>query len=114
MEIPKYHHTDDNFQNEPNNSGSDFLFPTNGASNLADHVKNVSNRKGHVVYQVEVVSNNFSDPDLGDYIQEGMNAGVQLGQGRVFQLEKRYSEFLALHNEVRKMSSSLLYLVNER
>ena len=100
VEIPKYRHTDDNFQNEQNTSGSDFLFPTNGASSLSDHVKSASHRKGHVVYQVEVVSNNFCDPDLGDHMYDGRNAGVQLGQGRVFQLEKRYSAFLALHNEV--------------
>ena len=100
VDIPCYRHTGDIVHNEHNISNSDIPFLLNGSSGLSDLEKNSSNRKGHVVYQIEVVSNNFSNPDSGDHVYEGINAGVQLGQGRVFQLEKRYSAFLSLHNEV--------------
>ena len=94
--IPSYRHTDDNnLLNEQNGFNSDFPFTSNnGTPNSSGHSKS---SKGHVVYQLEVVSNNFGNPE---YENQNNQNQVQLGQGRVFRLEKRYSAFLSLHNEV--------------
>jgi len=95
--IPSYRHTDDsNLLNERNALNSDFPFPSNELPNSSGQTKST---KGHVVYQLEVVSNNFGNPE---YETPSSQSQVQLGQGRVFRLEKRYSAFLALHNELRK------------
>ena len=91
--IPSYRHTDENNHlNEQNTLNSEFSFPPNGTPYSSINSKNT---KGHVVYQLEVVSNNFGNPEF-----ENQSSQVQLGQGRVFRLEKRYSAFLALHKEV--------------
>ena len=93
--IPSYRHTDDNnLLNDQNTSNSEFSFPSNGTPNSSGYTKST---KGHVVYQLEVVSNNFGNPE---FESQNCQSQVQLGQGRVFRLEKRYSAFLALHNEV--------------
>ena len=93
--IPSYRHTDDNnLLNDQNGLNFDFPFQTNGSPNSSGPTKS---SKGHVVYQLEVVSNNFGNPE---YESQNNHNQVQLGQGRVFRLEKRYSAFLALHNEV--------------
>lgn len=93
--IPSYRHTDDsNLLNDQNTSNSEFSFPSNGTPTSSGYTKST---KGHVVYQLEVVSNNFGNPE---FESQNCQSQVQLGQGRVFRLEKRYSAFLALHNEV--------------
>ena len=100
--IPSYRHTDDsNLLNERNALNSDFPFPSNETPNSSGQTKST---KGHVVYQLEVVSNNFGNPE---YETPSSQSQVQLGQGRVFRLEKRYSAFLALHNEVRNEYNTL-------
>lgn len=104
--VPSYRYTDDRFSNDQHISNSDFSYRTNGTLNSSDHAKNGSPmKKGHVVYDIEVVSNNFGDPESGDYAV-GESSQVPLGQGRVFHLEKRYSAFLTLHNELRKHYST--------
>ena len=97
--IPTYRHTDKDYQNDQISMGPNAHVPGSGASGLSDHIKNASHGKGHVEYQIEVVSNYFGDPDSRDTTLWD-SGGVQLGQGRFFRLTKRYSAFLALHNEV--------------
>ena len=90
VSIPSYRHTDEEEKKDQFGLGSDF----------SDPLKTVGGHgKGHFVYQVDVVSNNFGDHEtIGN--KPGEAGRVSLGQGRLFRIEKRYSEFLALHNEV--------------
>ena len=91
VSIPSYRHTEEEEKKDQFGLGSDFSDPVKTAGGYG---------RGHFVYQIDVVSNNF-----GDHEPVGNNSGdcgkVSLGQGRLFRIEKRYSEFLALHNEVR-------------
>ena len=77
---------------------------------FADHVRSPGGGygKGHFVYQIEVVSNNFGDEEGFHDDMKSQAGSVQLGQGRFFRLEKRYSAFLALHNEVTTRRANVL------
>lgn len=105
VSVPSYRHTDKTSQTDQLTTNSDISVSGNGTLNLSDHIKNTSYGKGHIVYQIEVVSNNFEDPELSGN-DTGDTGHVLLGQGRFFRLEKRYSAFLALHNELRKHYST--------
>ena len=62
----------------------------------ATNDQDASLQKAYFVYVIEVVSNRYS-------INKRHQDEPELGQGRIHRLEKRYSEFLNLHNEVRRV-----------
>lgn len=70
-------------------------------------VKEASGGKSYCVYEIEVVTNSLGGGEafgLDPFRRNPTNVeddGVALGQGRFFRLEKRYSSFLSLHNEVQ-------------
>ena len=95
VSIPCYRHTDDEQTNDHGNMNSEYL------NMSSDNSRGTNPGRGHVVYQLEVVSNNFGDLDYSNQSFGETGRTPPLGQGRVFHLEKRYSAFLSLHNEVR-------------